>query len=435
MDVKVLSDALGIAKRFMVKRTSPLPVLQYVHIEADSQNVVRIRATDLETQVEIKAPITSNDPIKVCVSAKQLTEFLKGKKGEIKFQEESNGQFVLSSGSFSMKLWGMSPDEFPSSAGRWDIVFSPVAFRYTTGAVVEAFERTWRIAYDLDERPVLQCIWLGVHEGKLSSASADGFHLAKWKGGKINVLIGKKVVKNVLPLLLKKANPEGITVITRYTNNSQGSRSRISFDLGVLNIDVFHITNTKIEHVPNYKQVFPRRKPRRSFVIERTPFLDIIKQISSMKDSEGEEPLALYMQINPRYLHIWSGADGLYTAAINCKATLKDDQPITTCVSPRFLMNILESMQRETCKVQVDKTAIPICKNDKHHLHGYDSTFSEPSPLVIDDGPGASYLLMPKVVSDEMLFVGLDSEKVAQEKAYFEQEYTEDCRERMEKNQ
>src|SRR3989344_5499681 len=108
---RYLKEAVLIADRNTSKNQT-LPILSSLYISA-KDNKLTIRATNLETALELNVPCKVEAPGMIVISGKTLSGFLSNISDEqISIQNNNNNLFVKTR-SGQTTLRGFSPDDFP----------------------------------------------------------------------------------------------------------------------------------------------------------------------------------------------------------------------------------------------------------------------------------------------------------------------------------
>ncbi|MFO7775985.1 MAG: DNA polymerase III subunit beta [Candidatus Hydrogenedentota bacterium] len=108
-----LLEAINKVKSVVPPR-SALPILSHLLLEAESDGILRVSATDLKVGIECQTPCTVEEPGSMTVASQRLASIT----GELPDQairiELSDSNVVnLECGRIRTKLYSMAPDEFP----------------------------------------------------------------------------------------------------------------------------------------------------------------------------------------------------------------------------------------------------------------------------------------------------------------------------------
>src|SRR3989344_4816856 len=111
--VKIFNEAISIAERNTSKNQS-LPILQSIFIKADEkENILSIRATNLENALEIFIPAKIDQGGSIAVSGKILNSFLSHINDKtITLQNKQNNLFIKTS-QIETTLRGYEQEDFP----------------------------------------------------------------------------------------------------------------------------------------------------------------------------------------------------------------------------------------------------------------------------------------------------------------------------------
>jgi len=237
--------AVVLANRFVPLRPT-LPVLNNLYLRSDKTNVL-LKATNLETTIEIKISAKVDQDLEVTVPAKPLAELLNNlSSSEISLTSEKESLIVISQET-KAKLSTISTSEFPKTA---------FLEKKDNGAVLEvpkiqqAVARIFFAASTDEGKPVLNCIYLE-NEGKTSALVAtDGYRLAKQD---LDTTIEKKnllVPARAFAEALKSAAELGEAKIELKSDEETNQLLFIG--------DFFQLATRLIGGTyPNYKQIIP----------------------------------------------------------------------------------------------------------------------------------------------------------------------------------
>ncbi|NBC35776.1 DNA polymerase III subunit beta [Novosphingobium sp. FSY-8] len=236
----------------VVERRNTIPILSNVLIEASSDGLLRVMATDLDLQVvEHMAAVSVEAPGAITVSAHLLFDIARKLPdgSQVSLQTTEN-RMVVKAGRSRFQLPTLPRDDFPVIV-EGDL---PTSFEVPGKVLAELIDRT-RFAISTEEtRYYLNGIFLHVTEEELKAAATDGhrlarFTLAKPEGaeGMPDVIVPRKCVAE-LRKLLEEALDTSVLVDL--------SASKIRFSLGGENGVV--LTSKLIDGTfPDYNRVIP----------------------------------------------------------------------------------------------------------------------------------------------------------------------------------
>jgi DNA polymerase-3 subunit beta len=215
----------------VVERRNTIPILSNVLIEASSDGLVKIMATDLDLQVVESLDAASVDSAgSITVSAHLLFDIArKLPDGSQVSLETADNRMVVKAGRSRFQLPTLPRDDFPSIV-EGDL---PTSFEIGAATLAELIDRT-RFAISTEEtRYYLNGIFLHVTDedgGVLKAAATDGHRLARFTlprpagaEGMPDVIVPRKCVAELRKLLEESLDTNVLVDL---------SPSKIRFTLG-----------------------------------------------------------------------------------------------------------------------------------------------------------------------------------------------------------
>ena len=183
VEKKILANAVHIASRFSERKAGSLPALASVVIIAGDDGI-KLRATNLETGVDLKLAGVCKTQGVVAIPASVLSQITASLSGEGNVTLEQSGDIVTlitSTGKSSIKT--VSYEDFPS------IPFpeKPKNRLVLPGVVLkELFTAVAACASTSTIRPELASLQISIAGGTLTAVATDSFRLAEKKIGLAN---------------------------------------------------------------------------------------------------------------------------------------------------------------------------------------------------------------------------------------------------------
>ncbi len=207
----VLQRALAQVGRAVATRTT-FPVLSNVLIDAEG-DAVRLAATNQEIGITTWIPAQVNEPGRVTVDARLLSEFVNTLPREPVQLTTDAGRFVLKVRGLGAdaEINGIDAEEFPVFPRLEDGAFSasvdPQVLREMIGLVEFA-------AASDDSRPVLAGVLIRFEEDRVTMAAADGFRLAVREGElsapapeRLDVIVPARALRELARIIADQTEP------------------------------------------------------------------------------------------------------------------------------------------------------------------------------------------------------------------------------------
>lgn len=207
----VLQRALAQVGRAVATRTT-FPVLSNVLIDAEG-DAVRLAATNQEIGITTWIPAQVNEPGRVTVDARLLSEFVNTLPHEPVQLTTDAGRFVLKVRGLGAdaEINGIDAEEFPVfprlENGAFSASVDPQVLREMIGLVEFA-------AASDDSRPVLAGVLIRFEEDRVTMAAADGFRLAVREGElsapapeRLDVIVPARALRELARIIADQTEP------------------------------------------------------------------------------------------------------------------------------------------------------------------------------------------------------------------------------------
>jgi DNA polymerase-3 subunit beta len=212
----LLQRSLSQVSRAVATKTT-YPVLSNVLIEA-ADDSLRLAATNQEIGISTSIPAQVNEPGRMTVDARLLSEFVNTLPTEPVRLSNDLGRLVLKVQGMGAdaEINGIDADEFPlmpqPEVGAYTAAVDPQVLREMIGLVEFA-------AASDDSRPVLAGVLIRFDEDRLTMASADGFRLAVREGlltapvtERMDIIVPARATRELSRILGDRTEPVELTV-------------------------------------------------------------------------------------------------------------------------------------------------------------------------------------------------------------------------------
>ncbi|MCI0485059.1 MAG: DNA polymerase III subunit beta [Blastocatellia bacterium] len=189
----------------VVEKKNTIPILSNVLVEAVSESVISLIATDLDVSLKTQCIADVARPGSVVLQAKKLFEIVRNlPDAEINFIKEENDWVKINCGSSEFKMVGQAKEHFPSTPELADSGLSiPAAI------LNRLISRTVFAITQEESRYALNGSLFSLNDQELQLVSTDGFRLAiasskvetpATQEGEIKVIVPKKALTELLKL-------------------------------------------------------------------------------------------------------------------------------------------------------------------------------------------------------------------------------------------
>ena len=178
LNKKEFSEAVGMVARFAERKTGSLPVLAGIALIAGDDGI-KLRATNLETGIDIKVEGTIEDMGVVVIPAQVLRDITSSLSGNGVVKVEHRGDTVtISAGSARSTLKTLPSEDFPILP----LPEAPTAKFSLPGAVLSGLiSSVAPFASTSTVRPELSSVLISAEGGTLKAVATDSFRLAEKK--------------------------------------------------------------------------------------------------------------------------------------------------------------------------------------------------------------------------------------------------------------
>ena len=271
IEKKEFSRAVHIASRFAERKNTTLPALSSILLIANEEGI-KLRATNLETGIDLKLPGKVLSPGVVAIPATLLQQIAGSLTQEGEITLEHTGDIILmTSGTGKSSIKTVPYDDFPS------IPFpeNPKNRIILPGIILKnLFSSIASCASTSTVRPELSSIYLSIEGGVLTAVATDSFRLAEKKIPLSNKgTQGKFLIPAKNALDIAQALPDD-EIIVSFDEHQCAFVS----EEGML---VSRLTNATY---PDYRQIIPKESIV-EVVVLRKDFEIALKQTTIFSDS------------------------------------------------------------------------------------------------------------------------------------------------------
>lgn len=242
---KNLKEAVIIAERNTSKNQT-LPILNSILFEANKEKI-KIRATNLETAVEIDVPGKIQEPGVLAVPAKTISLFLSNIGDEqIILQARKNSLFIKTN-AIETTIHGYLPEDFPI----FPKLESPETFNLTSPELRQGLSSVAIASSVSDIKPELASVFFNIFKNTIKIAATDSFRLAEK-----NLILRKLRAEKSSSFLMPQ---RGVSEILRLLEKDEDievgvNKNQIIFS-GSNYRFISRLTDGKF---PDYEQIIPK---------------------------------------------------------------------------------------------------------------------------------------------------------------------------------
>jgi DNA polymerase-3 subunit beta len=330
------ADAVSWATRTVGARVT-LPALSGVLLEA-ADGRLTCRATDLEVAAEISLPVQIEQPGRVLLPGRLLSQLVaRFPSAPVELTADGENHVEITCGRARFQVRPMQVEDFPTLASP-----SPEAAQGVVKA--DAFARlvsqVARAASSDEGRPVLTGVQLEAADGRLSAAATDSYRLAVRSLAWEEALEGTALVPaRSLSEAAKAASEVGgsVTVILE--------DGQASFLLGDRRLTTKLIEGT----FPNFRALLPDAFET-SVVIDRLELVEALQRVSIVAMGQSNTPVTLTFEEGS--VHLQATNQEMGDAAEQLPAEL-EGEGLTIAFNPTFLLAGLDATGTERIRIEL----------------------------------------------------------------------------------
>lgn len=329
------AEAVSWATRTVGARVT-LPALSGVLLDAD-EGKLTCRATDLEVSAEISIPVQIDQPGKVLLPGRLLSQLVaRFPDAPVQITGEPD-RVEITCGRATFHVRGMQVDDFPTLAGPADD--APRGLM-KADAFARLVAQVARAASNDEGRPVLTGVNLDASDGRLSAAATDSYRLAVRSVAWEDAVDGTALVPSRSLQEAAKAASEVGGSVTIVLEDGQ-----VSFLFGDRRLTTKLIEGT----FPNVGALLPDSHDT-SVVVERAPLVEALQRVSIVAMGQANTPVSLTFGDGSVDLQATNQEMG--DAAESLPAEI-DGEGLTIAFNPTFLLAGLEATGTERIRVEL----------------------------------------------------------------------------------
>lgn len=361
------ADAISWATRTGSTRVT-LPALAGILLEADEGRLT-CSATDLEVSAQISVPVQIEEPGRVLLPSKLLSQLV-AKLPDAPIEMAGDGDTIeLTCGRSVFHVRCMPAEDFPTLP-------EPAADAARGEINADAFQRlvtqVARAASTDEARPVLTGVQLTASDGRLEAAATDSYRLAvrrqDWEQG----VEAAALVPARAMLEASKGAAEGGGSLTLALEDGQ-----VSFELSDR-----RLTSRLIEgSFPNYDKLLPDGFET-VVIAEREPLIEALQRVAVVALGQANTPVTLTFE--DESIDLQAGNQEIGDAAEALPAEI-DGEGLSIAFNPSFLLSGLEATGTERIRIEL--------------RDGLRPAVLRPQAEEGEEADDFTYLLMPMKVS------------------------------------
>src|SRR3989338_11527769 len=260
--IQNLRDAVQIAERNTSKNQT-LPILSSVFIDADGGKI-KIKATNLETAVEINVPGKAEDGGSVAVLAKTLSLFLSNLKDEQVILESKKNNLFIKTKTAQTTIRGFSSEDFPL----FPKIESVETFSLPAHELKAAISGVAVAVSTSDIKPELSSVLFKVFKNTVKLAATDSFRLAE------KTIVSKNIsVEKMVSFLIPQRSIQEILKIIENDDIKFGFNKN---QIVLHNNNIRFISRLTEGNFPDYEQILPKEF-KISAIAEKTDIVSNLK--------------------------------------------------------------------------------------------------------------------------------------------------------------
>ncbi|MCL1988731.1 MAG: DNA polymerase III subunit beta [Firmicutes bacterium] len=362
-----LLDGLNLVGRTVSARTT-MPILECVLLTADEDGI-RLTASNGEMSIETdKIPATVEEPGRVALEAKLLTEIVRKMSGDaiaIEITDSAKNETVCKSGKAKFTIMGMPADEFPQMPNISEFQAN-ASYKISATEIRDMIKQTiFSVAAD-DTKPILTGELIQHRENALNIVAVDGFRIAyrkmelpaeqSAKDEPISVVVPGKAL-NELSRILPSA--EKAEKAEKADKADKGEKSEKSSESDMVN---FYFTDKRIIFVLpqftfvsnlivgefiRYDQIF-NDDFTTNITIDRQEFLRGLERATLVARENKKSPVKL--EITEQSVNISCNTE-MGNSYDEISANV-DGNTLNIAFNPRYLMEALRALPDEQIKAR-----------------------------------------------------------------------------------
>lgn len=333
IDKETLLTNLKIVEKTTVSRGIQ-PVLSNILINATPDNFITFSATDLDINIVSKAIASVQEPGKITLPAKKLSEIvskLSNKPVEFSLDEETN-VVNIKSGNSKFELIGISADEFPQIINEEELK-EKECVEIDLNPFLKSINYTAFSAANYENRNIISGVFCSISKENLEMAATDGNRLTR-----IIEKITNETETDICCVIPSKTLQE-FSRIASFVSDDKISlyieRTRIIFKTASM-----IMTSRLLEgEYPPYKQLIPQSCEKNA-VVEREDMIAALERVSVMVNERTNIVKFMFCE-NKLLLKADTPDAGLGEDSISVEYT---DEELTIAFNYKYVLDSLKKM-------------------------------------------------------------------------------------------
>lgn len=350
-----LASALETAAHVVGKSTT-LPILSYILLEATPDGGVVLTGTDLRTRAWQTVPASVEEAGAVALPPARIASFLEAipEDAEVRLTVDGAHKAVLSCAQTTSRIAGLDPEEFPAGPS-----FDAPSFDCTLAAdvLVGLISKVAHAAAKVDSRPVLAGVLLAFDGATVGATTADGFRLAH---AEAELPDGSDDVSLIVP-----ARP--LVGIARELKDAASSRLLVDAGGGSLLIDseagcwsLLLIDDT----FPDFRRVMPRDTPI-AVTTSRSALLRALRLVRNLEGTKDGYRCDLAFERDALTITAADRAAD-HEASTTIDAELTRGEPLTLSMNTQYLSEAVEAIDGDGLVLEMTDTTKPVLFRSTH---------------------------------------------------------------------
>jgi len=330
--LKTIQPLMGV-----IVNNPALPIIENLLIEVE-QDILNVKATDLETTIINQTKIESESNASIAVNAKLLAETLRTFPEQpltFKTNTENNTLEIISDqGNYNISY--IDSDEFPNTPE----IAEPQAISISGSTLSKGIQNTLFAAGNDELRPVMSGVYMEINTNTILMVSTDAHKLVKYENNvEADPSHSASFICPKKPLQLLK------NTISEDDNNIKIEYNKTNLIFSFENMQIY--CRLIDGNYPNYQAVIPKENPN-ILNIERDKLLSSLKRISIFSNKSTHQ---IKIKINGNSIDV-SAEDIDFSNKGNENIKVDyDGQDMEIGFNGKFLIEILNTLQSEKINI------------------------------------------------------------------------------------
>lgn len=336
-----LHDALSLVAHAASGRTS-LPILSHLYIEAQEDSV-KLIGSDLEQWVEFSVPAMVEEPGKITVPAKLITELIGSLQSEeVDMEQGEKGTLWVRARGAEYRFVGLPPEEYPSVPE----LENPSEFQLPASLFMEMVDSVEFAVSQEEARATLTGLKMEYESGTLKLVATDTHRLAVSEA-KVELGSGSADVSAIVPL-------KAIQLVQRLPSQESFTLNLSDHRAAFAGANA-RITTQLIEgQYPNYQRVIPAQYTR-LWKVMTAELKMALKRASLVARENGNK---VVLRTEGEKLHITARGEGVGEASESVELVREGDD-LEIAFNVRYLLDMLDVIKEEGISVELTESLRP----------------------------------------------------------------------------